>query len=68
MTKADPQPPNERDLRAAFKRSGLWRRGWTYARAIQDNAVRIGLQCTVLAAHRAQEQRGEKNATQLNLV
>jgi hypothetical protein len=38
-----------RELREAFKRSGLWRDGWTYARAIATACVLRGLTNTALA-------------------
>lgn len=37
--------PSERELRVAFRASGLWRRGWIYAKALQDSGVRL-LPCT----------------------
>lgn len=39
----------ERELRQAFRLSGLWRDGWTFAKAIHTGAVYIGLCATVTA-------------------
>ena len=41
--------PTTDELKSAFKLSGLWRRGWTYERAIHTVAVFIGLCNTVTA-------------------
>lgn len=60
--------PTNNELRAAFKRSGLWRRGWTYARAIDETAVRISLRCAAIAAQRSNARRGEHTPTQLGLI
>lgn len=49
----------ERELRDAFKRSGLWRSGWTFARAVQTSAVYIGLRATVRALRTRQQQHGK---------
>jgi len=48
--------PCERELRAAFQRSGLWRRGWSYHRAITTGLVRLGLSLDAIA-HRAQQKK-----------
>ncbi len=39
----------ERELREAFKASGLWRDGWNYHRAITTALVLRGMQNTVIA-------------------
>ena len=49
----------ERELRDAFKRSGLWRDGWTYARAITTEIVLRGLRNTALAIRTRQQQHGK---------
>lgn len=46
----------ERELRAAFRRSGLWRDGWTYAKAVATESVYRGLRIFA-AAMRAKEQQ-----------
>lgn len=48
MTPQDAQI-TERELREAFKTSGLWRWGWNYSRAITTENVLRGLQNTVIA-------------------
>lgn len=52
----------ERELRAAFQRSGLWRRGWTYSRAITTALVARCLRNTALALRRSIEQQTGKPA------
>lgn len=47
----------DQELREAFKRSGIWRFGWTYERAKQAEAVLRSLLATVRARHLSQ-QRG----------
>lgn len=59
---------DEHELREAFRRSGLWRRGWTYAQAIKNEGVLTGLRCTVQAHRRAVERRGEHLPAQLGLI
>lgn len=46
----------ETELRAAFNRSGLWRRGWNYARAIRTESVLRGL-CNQAKAVRQRLER-----------
>lgn len=57
---AHAQPPQtditERELRDAYRRAGLWRRGWTFVRAIRADAVSV----TLLAAARAARRRIER--------
>lgn len=48
----------ERELRQAFRISGLWRDGWTFAKAIHTSAVYIALRATVKAL-RGKEQHGK---------
>lgn len=45
-------PPTTAELRDAFRRSGLWRDGWTYAKAIAVDTVRWGLEKSALARRR----------------
>ena len=49
----------ERELRDAFKRSGLWRDGWNYRRAIATEIVLRGLRNTVIAIRTRQQQHGK---------
>lgn len=58
----------ERELRAAYKRSGLWRLGVTYERAIDVPAIRTALNCSVKAARRRAEQAGHPMPAQLGLI
>lgn len=58
----------ERELRAAYKRSGVWRLGMTYERAISVPAIRTALNCSVKAAHRRAEQAGHPIPAQLGLI
>lgn len=44
------------ELRAAFRRCGLWRDGWTFQRAIDNNLVLL----TLRAAARAWRKRHER--------
>lgn len=43
-------PPTTTELRAAFRRSRLWRDGWSYAKAIAVETVRWSLEKSALAA------------------
>ncbi|MDE2441081.1 MAG: hypothetical protein KGP14_08650 [Betaproteobacteria bacterium] len=61
-------PITERELRAAYKRSGLWRLGVTYERAIDVPAIRTALNCSVKAARRRAEQAGHPMPAQLGLI
>lgn len=55
----------ERELRQAFRISGLWRDGWTFAKALQTSAVYIGLRATVKALRgKEQLQHGKPAPTQ----
>lgn len=55
------------ELREAFQRSGLWRRGWTYERAKQAEAVLLSLVATVRARHRSQQRGDVKQKAQADL-
>ena len=64
-----PHDITERELRAAFRCSGLWRDGWTYARAVQSGAVYIGLRATVKALRgKEQQQHGKPAPIQRALI
>lgn len=74
--KRDTKPPRsvmtqhdltERELREAFRRSGLWRDGWTYAKAIGTACVLRGLQNTA-AAIRSRQQNGNPAPMQRALI
>lgn len=58
----------ERELREAFRRSGLWRDGWTYARAIGTACVLRGLQNTAAALRARQQQNGNPAPMQRALI
>jgi hypothetical protein len=47
-----PHPPTPTELRAAFQRAGLWRQGWTFARALAVPSIRVALTCAADAARR----------------
>lgn len=51
--------PTEQDLKAAYKRSGLWRLGMTYQRAISLPPVLTALTCSVAAHHKKAAQTGK---------
>lgn len=57
MTNETPITPAE--LRAAFKRSGLWRLGWTYAMAVNSGPVYRALVAAAKAAQNAETAQGE---------
>ncbi len=61
MPASDPDI-TETDLRAAFQRCGLWRRGWNYRRAITTEIVARCLRNTALAMRRSSEQLTGKPA------
>lgn len=59
----------EQDLRRAFRISGLWRKGWTFKRAIGTSSVAIGLRATVAALrNRYQQQHGKPAPVQRALL
>ena len=47
---------------SVFRMSGLWRDGWTFARAVQTSAVYIGLRATVKALRGKEQQQHGKPA------
>ena len=59
---------SERELRDAFNRSGLWRRGWTYAKAIDTPCIITSLCATVRAWHREQQKHGKPAPIQRVLI
>lgn len=59
----------ESELRKAFNHSGLWRDGWTFAKAIATDCTRIGLQGTVKAfRNKYQQQHGKPAPVQQALI
>ena len=55
----------ERELRQAYRISGLWRDGWTFARAVHTGSVYIALRATVKALRgKHQQQHGKPAPTQ----
>lgn len=58
----------ERELRAAYKRAGLWRIGMTYERAINVPGIRIALTCSINAARRKTALAGQRTPSQLGLI
>lgn len=64
-------PPDitECELRQAFRISGLWRDGWTFAKAVQTSAVYIALRATVKALRgKEQQQHGKPAPIQRALI
>lgn len=62
------QTITERELRAAYKRSGVWRLGMTYERAISVPAIHTALSCSARAARRRAEKAGQPAPAQLCLI
>lgn len=59
----------ERELREAFNRSGLWRRGWSYQRAIEATPVLTSLIATIRAMRgKEQQQHGKPAPVQRALI
>jgi hypothetical protein len=58
----------EKELRAAFRRSGLWRDGWTYAKAVATDCVLKGLRIYAGAIRRRQQQNGNPAPQQRALI
>lgn len=61
-------PITDRELRAAYKRAGLWRLSVTYERAIDVPAIRTALNYSVKATRRRAEQDGHPMPAQLGLI
>lgn len=58
-----------RELRDAFRFSGLWRMGWTFERAIKCNVVFLGLRATARARRtKHQQQHGKPAPIQRALI
>ncbi len=55
-------PITNTELREAFRRSGLWRDGWTFQRAIENNCVYLAMRATVRAIRAKEEQQHGKPA------
>ena len=58
----------DRDLRDAYKRSGLWRIGMSYDRAIGVPAILTAMSCSARAARRRAEKAGQQVPAQLCLI
>jgi hypothetical protein len=56
------------ELMAAFKRTNLWRMGWTFQKAVECEATRTGLNCIVVAERRKQEREGHPAPLQPELI
>lgn len=57
------------ELRAAFKRSGLWRHGWTFAKAIATECTLISLRGTAKSIrNKYQQQHGKPAPEQQALI
>jgi hypothetical protein len=52
----------EQELREAFRRSGLWRRGYDFKRAIETSSVLISLRGFVRARRDKEQQQDGKPA------
>lgn len=59
---------SDRELREAYQRSGLWRRGWTFWRAINAPVVRAGLIADVRAMHKKLQKNGTPAPMQRALI
>lgn len=58
----------EKELRIAFKRSGLWRDGWDFRKALATDVVLVGLRNIALAIRRRQQQNGNSAPQQRVLI
>lgn len=56
------------ELKAAFQRTGLWRMGWSFERAMKCKATCIGLKAIVRAERRALEKKGQPAPVQPGLI
>lgn len=56
------------ELREAFRDSGLWRDGWTFARAQACPLVWQCLNCMVRARRRSAAARGQAQPAQIALI
>lgn len=65
---ASTAPITERELRAAYKRSGVWRLGMTYERAVTVPAILTAMTSSAKAARRRAEQAGHPIPAQLGLI
>ena len=58
----------ENELREAFNRSGLWRRGWNFQRAIATELVARSMRNAAIAAHKEQQKDGKPAPMQRALI
>lgn len=64
-----PDSITEPELREAFRLSGLWRDGWTFAKAVHTSAVYNALRATVKALRgKEQQQHGKPAPIQRALI
>jgi len=60
--------PTAAELRRAFQRSGLWRRGWNYQRAITTPLILKTLEAQARAARLIAERQQPPPPDQLGLI
>ena len=60
--------PSTQELRDAFRRSGLWRMGWTFQRAITTPAIGTAIRCAASAARKRAEREGRPMPVQEALI
>lgn len=60
--------PSTQELRDAFRRSGLWRLGWTFQRAITVPAIGTAIRCAASAARKRAEREGRPMPVQEALI
>jgi hypothetical protein len=60
--------PSTQELRDTFRRSGLWRMGWTFQRAIATPAIGTAIRCAASAARKRAEREGHPMPVQEALI
>ena len=60
--------PSTQELRDAFRRSGLWRLGWTFQRAITTPAIGTAIRCAASAFRKRAEREGRPMPIQEALI
>jgi hypothetical protein len=60
--------PSTQELRDTFRRSGLWRMGWTFQRAIATPAIGTAIRCAASAARKRAEREGRPMPVQEALI
>jgi hypothetical protein len=56
------------ELKQAFSRSGLWRLGWSFDKAMGCELTRKGLECAVRASQRKAARQGNPAPMQPELI